>query len=373
MTVEKERVYYADVLRILAIVLVAAVHVLGGWYGRYYDTNRPVYGLLIFCGTLCSIAVPSFLMLTGAFMLSKPSHGNYWSYFKKRVLNLLIPFLGFSLLYYWYAHRHNLTEMSLLEFIENFTTGNVMYHFWFMYIILLVYLFIPFLSPLVHKISRSSLRTLIIVLSVTNVLKTVSIFLKYFDQSAFDALVFPDFFVIINYTLIGYYLFHYDIAKSKRRLIYGLGALSAMVALLLDVALSTISTREAILSYWCVTPMLMSMAVFLFLKYNCPDLGRSKIWKKILSFLVPLVFYIYMIHVLVMDRVLLYMLPRFNPRNFVEICGFMAVELAAILGISCVGALITQRFYMACCSMTKRISHNICRTRDGRSKTTQQT
>ena len=72
MTVEKERVYYADVLRILAIVLVAAVHVLGGWYGRYYDTNRPVYGLLIFCGALCSIAVPSFLMLTGAFMLSKP-------------------------------------------------------------------------------------------------------------------------------------------------------------------------------------------------------------------------------------------------------------------------------------------------------------
>ena len=69
----KERVKYCDTLKALSIILVILIHVFSIYRDLYINTNRLYYTILTLGDSFTRIAVPSFLMITGIFMLSKKS------------------------------------------------------------------------------------------------------------------------------------------------------------------------------------------------------------------------------------------------------------------------------------------------------------
>ena len=70
---------------------------------------------------------------------------NFSLFILKLLLSILIILVTFG--------KNNLKEnLSIIDFVGLFTTGNIKYHFWFMYTIIMIYMFIPFIKRLVQNI-----------------------------------------------------------------------------------------------------------------------------------------------------------------------------------------------------------------------------
>ena len=153
------------------------------------------YAILTFFDSLTRVAVPMFFMITGSFMLSNKKNEKYLEYIKKRIPNLFIPFFLISIIYYM-VNQYNLKEnLSIIDFVGLFTTGNIKYHFWFMYTIIMIYMFIPFIKKLVQNISKKELITLInLIFIFGNVMSFLSII---FNIS-----------IILNTSTISYHYLH---------------------------------------------------------------------------------------------------------------------------------------------------------------------
>src|SRR5699024_10071113 len=107
--------------------------------------------------------------------------------------------------------------------------------FWFMYIIILIYIFIPFIKVLVQNLKRNELRNLIIVIFILgNVLKTINLYTSKIDITLFTGITLKDITIYSNYVLLGYYLYNYDIKQNTRKKIYIIGILCILLIPIAD-------------------------------------------------------------------------------------------------------------------------------------------
>ena len=124
-----ERNTSLDLLRILAICAVMLIHCLSG-YVQDGDENLRILS------HLCRWCVPVFVMLSGAFLLDKDcSISAVWKFRLPRMCFLLV----FSVVFY------NLVEHRSTFSIEG------KYHLWFMYMLIALYIVIPFLKAIVNS------------------------------------------------------------------------------------------------------------------------------------------------------------------------------------------------------------------------------
>ena len=89
-------------------------------------------------------AVPVFIMMSGALLLSTKS--DIFTFFKRRLLGVLLPFVSWSLIYEVYLTYWGIKRDVLIDIY----TDNVMYHFWYIYMILGVWCLYPILRKLVR-------------------------------------------------------------------------------------------------------------------------------------------------------------------------------------------------------------------------------
>lgn len=120
------RIYYLDILRILAIFLVVVVHT-SVLPSTLSITTFPSF--LLF--SLAKTCVPLFLMVSGALLLGKQE--SYQSFFSKRAMRILIPWIIWCLVFFW------------IEGGEQGMFGVLLTRFWFLPLIAGLYLLTPFL------------------------------------------------------------------------------------------------------------------------------------------------------------------------------------------------------------------------------------
>jgi surface polysaccharide O-acyltransferase-like enzyme len=126
-----------DLLRILACFLVVVIHVSGAdvlacgqnwWAGNIYDSfARP--------------SVPTFFMISGAMLL--PKSEPLLLFFRKRLLKVIPPLVGWSGFYLWWLWFNGAHIGGPRQWIASIVRGPTMYHLWFFYAILGLYLFVP--------------------------------------------------------------------------------------------------------------------------------------------------------------------------------------------------------------------------------------
>ena len=142
----KKIIKYLDELRIFAILNIILLHVIGLFFYKYYGVSTPKYALMSFLSAFTRVGIPLFFMLTGALMLTKKEEEDYASYLKKRVMRLVKAYAFFSLIYYIYHVIIYHAKINPFEFVRELTSFNVEYHLWFMPVIILIYIFIPFIK-----------------------------------------------------------------------------------------------------------------------------------------------------------------------------------------------------------------------------------
>ncbi len=185
-----------DILRIISILAVILIHTSS----RVLEVNHfdlKSVPVLTIANQLSRFAVPLFFMISGFVLeLSFSVHQNFWLYIKKRFSKILLPYLFWSLFYYFFIYTHH--DNNLLRV---FLSGSASYQLYFIPALLIFYL----IFPLLRKIQFN--KYLMIFLGILQIL------LLYIDYKYFGIHInFP-----IRIALLNLYVFLVGIVAFRHQ------------------------------------------------------------------------------------------------------------------------------------------------------------
>lgn len=313
------------------------------------------------------MAVPVFFMLTGAFSLnktpSKITKNSYLKWIKKTAIRLIIPFLIFSAIGYVYSRLSNNLQPTFFNFIANlFNYPGVQYHMWFMYSIILIYLFIPFLQKFISSLRRNELKILVVVIFLCgNLLRTINLISNDYNKTLFSGISIPDLMIYINYLLIGYYLSKYRISKKWYNIILMTGVVSVVALPLTMLFMHTAEAADSLSVGTQLFPFFIGIAGFVFVKTYCENRSFSKHTQTIITHFSSISFYIYMIHVVVLDFIQRYNLT--STANLVNYTFLVVIQFSITLLASTVIAIIFNLIYAKSLNLLRALKRQLAKNR----------
>ncbi|WP_231560984.1 acyltransferase [Sphingobacterium sp. T2] len=165
MTPQNNAISYT---RAVATVFVILIHASTGFLNRFhaegFDWN---FANWINAATRCS--VPLFVMISGALLLSKEEET--FSFYKKRLPKLCWPFVFWTVIYmiyyfYRYTHFSTLSSQKIIAIIQDKILHGANAHLWFMYMIIGMYLAIPFVKKIVRQASLREIELFLVLWAV---------------------------------------------------------------------------------------------------------------------------------------------------------------------------------------------------------------
>jgi surface polysaccharide O-acyltransferase-like enzyme len=284
----KEQIIYMDFLRIFAAFAVIVLHAAAPLLKKMAEgeTTLFMHGNLIDSATRW--CVPIFFMISGALLLNSKRDFDLAFFLKKRFNKILIPFLVFSVIYFYINNK----GFDIIQFILKLANNAIASHLWFFYAMIAVYLFSP---VLILFVKHSSQKINLFVLLVWFLFCSLFPFLNGLNP-LFKINFFGPFGIYLGYFLLGYVLFTNDFSKKTRFLIYVLGVLSYFITF----NGTFYYTQEQAGNFFPIfytynspNVLMMSIAIFVFFKYNCNfKMNNTKVLTKISS----LTFGVYLIH-----------------------------------------------------------------------------
>ena len=181
---------YISALRVLATVLVILIHASTGYLNRFDPTNF-AWNYANTINSFSRFSIPLFVMISGALLLGKKE--NILDFYKRRLVKICVPFAIWTLIYViYYFYRYTPFNVLPLSQIVGTSIEKILHgasaHLWFLYMIVGLYLAIPFLRMIVHQANQREL-ILFIMLWATSLLVMNKEFNKYLptvDLTAFS-------------------------------------------------------------------------------------------------------------------------------------------------------------------------------------------
>lgn len=148
---EKKRILYLDIIRIIACFLVIVNHT----NSTIFLTRQPspTWFVSVAYFFVSKPAVPLFLMVSGAVLLGKEE--SYRKCFK-RFFRAVVVFFAFSFFYY-YFFNNSISALSLsgvLTFLSDILKSPVVGSFWYLYLYMGLLLMLPLLRKLIRTFER---------------------------------------------------------------------------------------------------------------------------------------------------------------------------------------------------------------------------
>lgn len=272
---KKERIFYLDQIRAFAIVLVVLTHISSSFMNAHTIGS---VGWMIPSLTkgFCTIAIPLFLMISGALLLNK----NYElkDYLSRRFIRLILPviFWGAILILlklYVDGHAFNLT--SIYEMVLWFLNDG----YWFSWMMISMYLFIPIVNSFIKEYSFKGVEYFLVIWFIYLILFSFNLYpLWQIDLSNFAG--------YIGFFVLGYYINNKDFNLTPKTM-YILGLLIFLTFFAIIGYLRIFTLYEGVLIRNVgLLAVLQSIGMFLFIKYfaNHSENNRKSISNKIYSF-----------------------------------------------------------------------------------------
>ncbi len=165
----KGHIAWVDVLRIVACFLVIVSHSCDFFVGQF-DDNRMEFLSGVSWGSLVRPCVPLFVMISGVLLL--PIRMDMRTFYARRMKRIIIPLVFWSILlpvlYYIYVsmvnpdnlvpEEHTLaaTLTKFYTFLFNFSYDTI--PFWYLYMLIGLYLFMPILSAWLAQASQKDVK-----------------------------------------------------------------------------------------------------------------------------------------------------------------------------------------------------------------------
>lgn len=301
----KERLIYTDFLKIIACLAVITIHATAvfitshniqtdGWMtAQFYDAS-------------CRWAVPIFIMVSGVFILKtnlKKGINMSLKTFKILLVWSVIYFIGNATLKNK-LYIFNIDFAETNNFFKGFFNANISAHLWYLYMLIGLYITMPFLKKIIENSTKRELQFFILVgIVVAIVIPTINGFEWFSLYKNFIPKLFLNMFTyFVVYLSLGYYINKYNIDKKYRLIIYILGIISFFSTYYLTKNLSLIDGKinQTFYKYYSINVFFVSVSLFVFFRnYDFNKLGY-KINNSIF-FIVKNTFGIYLIHQLVLS------------------------------------------------------------------------
>lgn len=156
-----------DAFRLFAAICVVIIHITASAMVKFQTGSSLQYAITAING-LALFAVPAFIAISGLTI-----HLSYLKktlklteFFKKRMLTLAVPYVLWTLIYYFDQLHFSQAVFSLKAFLMHLLLGTAFYHLYFMPIIFQFYLLYPLFNWLSKKVKPSILLMLSLVLFV---------------------------------------------------------------------------------------------------------------------------------------------------------------------------------------------------------------
>ncbi len=319
-----KRQSWPDNLRIIATVAMVLLHVTSPILYKFGAVSAATWHLGNIIDSSVRFCVPVFVMLSGALLLGKEYHIRY--FLKKRVIRVLLPFMFWSVVYIGYDLIKYPQDgyQAIFELVWNKIAHGAAYHFWYIYMIIGLYLFIPIISKAVRACTEKEVRYFLFIWMGTMV---VSHPILFRHKPNFDLSYFSGF---LGYLVLGYYL-------SLKRKQGNWPKLYSWLSLIAGIAITILGTwlytqekgQFDSLFYGFLTPNVLLTASGVFMLVSNFEF-KFKIFESIRSFVCKYSFGIYLVHVLVLSELAKKGLNCFwvNPATGI------VVTLVTCLGIS---------------------------------------
>lgn len=295
-----ERNVRLDILRIMSTMLVMITHITFG--GTYIDPLKyhSVWSLYMYLDLISHIAVPLFVMISGALLLNKKEFTIKMAI--KKSFKFLILYFITAILYSIYTNII-VNHKSFNDIMLCIFKGE--YHLWFLPMIIGLYLMTPVMKQLTKKSSRKLLVYIIILWISLNSMSTLSMFFTNKDNWITVAVGFTNYFKIpivsnyVGYYILGYLLININIKKITSFIFLLVNIASLMLAIYLT---NKISYNKEINKYIFMNEMnpliiLATISMFIFvtsLKFRI----QNRVVLTIIFWTSKSSLYAYLIHVL---------------------------------------------------------------------------
>lgn len=276
-----------DVLRSLSIFAVVLIHVVSIMDNQInFHAYEVASWIIKIVNQSLFWCVPVFFMLSGALLLDR-SDESIRQFYTKRINKIVIPTLFWStfFLIYLVIFQH----FTFFNIMGAILKGKPFYHLWFMYAIIGVYLFTPFIRILLENLRDDQIKWLVASIMF------VTIFSNYIGNYFHNQEnIFTLFLPYIGYFILGHYLYKNQLNQKKYKKIYSYAfAVGTLLISASDIILNSIYTiRFPIISYY--SPFVAMEAILFFLYFITKDIyiKNSSMW----IFLSTLSFGVYLIH-----------------------------------------------------------------------------
>jgi surface polysaccharide O-acyltransferase-like enzyme len=271
LTLLKKHIFFFDLLRTVAAIAVIVIHALGPFKHEFGQIPFFDWATAITFNSFSRWAVPVFILISGALLLSDKRPFDMKYYLSRRVSKVVVPFLVWSLFYAylsgWTSQGFDLetTQMVLSESYHHQTY----YHLGFFYYFIPLYIAVPFLQAMVRKGDDTVLYAFTAIWLITTTLFLFRINGIWNEQ----------FWLFLGYLPLGYLLYQKLPLSAKSVSISLLLGGAAMILTAYMVVTNSIEagkyTYGRWLSYKTINTVLAACLVFVVCRASANHLPES--------------------------------------------------------------------------------------------------
>jgi len=314
-----KRVYWLDILRVLSIFFVIAIHIVAlNWYSGNPSTIG--WNILNVYDSISRFCVPIFLMISGCLFLDKDKI-DIKKLYSKNILRLIVALLFWNFIYALVLNPELFSNFSLKNIYNTILTfNNFRYHLWFILTLLGLYI----ITPLLKKITEDKkifnyLWWLSIIIGI--IIPTLNSFLEllvtltnspylniyYTLTNWLFKIDIPYVSGYLVFFLTGYKIYNESIKGKK--LVYILGIISLIFTIVSTSIFSNLLKNPVhnFYNYNTINVYLYSIAIYMFFKDYISKINLNILFQRLINILSKCSFGIYLVH----DIILIY-LQRYN-------------------------------------------------------------
>lgn len=307
--IKKPRLIYLDILRVLSIFAVVALHSVAIKASDMSSLGTPSWWWANSLNGLMRWTIPVFFMISGALTLGGKNIESIPKFLKSRLLKIGIPFLIWSAVYTIFTQVYFLKQQIqfpniLLKILTNIILDQSYFHLWFMYDIIILYLITPIIKKIVVNSTKKELEyflglwfvATIIYTLIQQIMPLVGSGTVYYIRILY--LTFP--VGLLGYFVLGYYLNLYDFSKKIRVSLYIAALLCVPITIFGTYFLTLRGTalNESLYSHFSVPTFFTAIAFFTFMKNVKWERKLTKNFQKLIVIMSNATFGIYLIHML---------------------------------------------------------------------------
>ena len=203
----EHRHLYLDLLRVIAIFAVITLHVSAPIVVSFSNIPSNHWMIANIIDSITRFCVPVFFMISGALLLGDDRNYQFSYLFRKRILRIFIPFLIWSFFYIFYMHFYVKPYANLFSEVFSILNHPAMYHLWFIYPLIGLYILLPLLGTFVTHAEESKIRYFLILWGIVAILNPLLNILFSYQPPIFSLPNnIQETWLYTGYFVLGFYL-----------------------------------------------------------------------------------------------------------------------------------------------------------------------